>query len=86
MGLRVEHQQIDTEGFNSTKHTPINASLSALWYATDDMLISLAFTRAQRAPDIQELFSNGVHFATQSYELGDKDLKLETSYNLELGF
>ncbi len=85
-GLRVEHQHINTEGFNSTKHIPVNASLSALWHATDDMLISLAFTRAQRAPDIQELFSNGVHFATQSYESGDKDLKLETSYNLELSF
>ena len=85
-GLRVEHQHINTEGFNSTKHIPVNASLSALWHATDDILISLAFTRAQRAPDIQELFSNGVHFATQSYESGDKDLKLETSYNLELSF
>ncbi len=85
-GLRVEHQHINTEGFNSTKHIPVNASLSALWHATDDMLISLAFTHAQRAPDIQELFSNGVHFATQRYESGDKDLKLETSYNLELSF
>lgn len=85
-GLRIEHQQIDAEGFSSTKHIPVNASLSALWHATDDMLISLAFTRAQRAPDIQELFSNGVHFATQSYESGDKNLKLETSFNLELGF
>jgi len=50
------------------------------------VLIGLAFTLAQRAPDIQEIFSNGAHFATQSYESGDKDLKLETSYNLELAF
>lgn len=85
-GMRVEHQQIDAVGFNSTKHTPVNTSLSALWHATDDTLVSLAFTRAQRAPDIQELFSDGVHFATQSYESGDKDLQLETSYNLELSF
>ncbi|OUR82988.1 hypothetical protein A9Q82_05950 [Cycloclasticus sp. 46_120_T64] len=85
-GLRIEHQQIDAKGFNSTKHTPVNASLSALWHARDDMFLSLALSRAQRAPDIQELFSNGAHFATQSYELGDKELKVETSYNLELGF
>jgi len=85
-GLRIEHQQIDAEGFSVTKHTPVNASLSALWHATDDAHISLAFTHAQRAPDIQELFSKGVHFATQSYESGDEDLKLETTYNLELSF
>ncbi|ORU91569.1 MAG: hypothetical protein A6F70_00370 [Cycloclasticus sp. symbiont of Bathymodiolus heckerae] len=86
VGLRVEQQQIDTEGYNRTTHTPINASVSALWFATDDIMLSLALTRAQRAPDIQELFSNGAHFATQSYELGDKDLGLETSYNLEFAF
>ncbi len=85
-GLRIEHQQIDAKGYNIKRHIPVNVSLSALWQATDDALISLALTRAQRAPDIQELFSNGIHFATQSYELGDKDLQLETSYNLELSF
>ena len=86
MGLRIEHQEIDAKGFSIEKHTPINASLSALWHASDDTLISLALTRAQRAPNVQELFSNGAHFATQSYELGDESLDLETSYNLEFGF
>lgn len=86
VGLRIEHQQIDAEGSNSKQHIPINASISALWHTTDDILVSLAFTHAQRAPAIQELFANGVHFATQSFVLGDKNLQLETSYNLELGF
>lgn len=83
MGLRIEHQQIDADGFSCTTYTPINASLSTLWHAGYDALISLALTRAQRAPDMHELFSNGAHFATQSYESGDKDLGLETTYNLE---
>ena len=86
VGLRVEHQDIDADGFSRTQHTPVNASVSALWQANDDTFVSLALTRAQRAPDVQELFSDGVHFATQSYEVGDKDLDLETSYNLELSF
>lgn len=85
-GLRVEYQQIDAEGHESKHHTPVNTSLSALWHATDDILASLAFTFAQRAPDVQELFANGVHFATQSYEVGDENLQLETSYNLEMSF
>ncbi len=86
LGLRIENQQIDAEGFAHKQHTPISASLSALWHASDNIFMSLAFTHAQRAPDVQELFSNGVHFAAQSYELGDENLDLETSYNLELSF
>ncbi|NOQ17054.1 MAG: TonB-dependent receptor [Methyloprofundus sp.] len=85
-GLRVEHQNISAEGFNNKNHTPVSASLSALWHPSNNSLMSLAFTHAQRAPDVQELFADGVHFATQSYELGDENLKLETSYNLEFSF
>lgn len=85
-GLRVEHQIIDTVTQGQVDHTPISASISALWYLNDESSISLAFTHAQRAPDVQELFSDGVHFATQSYELGDSQLKEETTYNLELNF
>jgi len=86
LGLRVEHQIIDAEGFARKQHTPVSASLSALWNASDNVFVSLAFTHAQRAPEVSELFADGVHFAAQSYELGDEDLKLETSYNLELSF
>ncbi len=43
-------------------------------------------TQSQRAPQVQELFSNGVHEATQSYELGDPNLQKEISYNLDLGY
>jgi iron complex outermembrane receptor protein len=85
-GLRVEYQQIEAQGYKSTRHLPLNASISALWSAADDTQVSLALTYAQRAPSIQELFANGAHFATQSFEVGDKSLKLETSYNLEVGF
>ncbi|WP_428355386.1 TonB-dependent receptor [Methyloprofundus sp.] len=85
-GLRVEHQQIDAEGFARKQHTPVSASLSTLWTATDNIFTSLAFTFSQRAPDVPELFADGVHFAAQSYELGDENLQVETSYNLELSF
>lgn len=86
LGLRVEHQQVDANGFARKNYTPISASLSALWRATDNMSVSLAFTHAQRAPVVQELFADGLHFAAQSYLLGDEKLSLETSYNLELSF
>ncbi|MFT4022083.1 MAG: TonB-dependent receptor, partial [Acinetobacter sp.] len=33
----------------------------------------------------QELYSNGIHMATNTYELGNDDLSIEKSNNLELG-
>ena len=86
LGLRVEHQIIDAESRSSVSHTPVSASISALWHVDERSLISVSLTRAQRAPDVQELFSNGAHFATQSFERGDAQLTEETSYNLELNF
>lgn len=85
-GLRAEHQRIDPEGFDEASHTPLNASASALWNITDNSLISLAFTQAQRAPEVQELFADGPHLAIGGFELGDARLEEETSHILELSF
>jgi iron complex outermembrane receptor protein len=86
LGLRIEHQQIDAEGYARKQHTPVSASLSALWHINEELFMSLAFTHAQRAPSVQELFADGVHFASQNYALGNADLQIETSYNLEFSF
>ena len=41
-------------------------------------------TRAERAPAIEELFANGPHLATNTFEIGNPDLDTETSTNLDL--
>ncbi|MGR9100887.1 MAG: TonB-dependent receptor domain-containing protein, partial [Gammaproteobacteria bacterium] len=84
-GMRVEHQFISPRSLSETRHTPVNASVSVLWQAREDSTISLSFTHAQRAPELQELFADGVHFATMSYERGDHGLAVETTYSFELG-
>lgn len=86
VGFRVEQQFIQADGMKEVSHTPVSASVSALWSLTDYESVSLSFTRSQRAPDVQELFSDGPHLATSSFDRGDADLKEETSHNLELGF
>lgn len=83
-GLRVEHQNIDAGGQGEFNHTPVSASISGLWPVSEQVSVSLALTHAQRAPDVQELLSEGVHFATHSYERGDRSLDIETSYNVDL--
>ena len=67
-------------------YTPLSASASALWAMDKIHSFNLGLTRSQRAPQVQELFSNGYHDATRSYELGDPALHMETSYNLDLGY
>lgn len=87
LGVRGEWQGIKpSASYNSVSYVPLSGSASALWDITKQHQLSLAFTQSQRAPQIQELFSKGVHEATRSYELGDAGLNKEVSYNLDLGY
>ena len=87
LGVRGEWQGIAPEKtYSSVSYVPISGSVSALWDITKQHQLSLAVTQSQRAPQVQELFSNGIHDATKSYELGDPNLQKEISYNLDLGY
>ncbi len=87
LGVRGEWQGIaPEETYSSVSYVPISGSVSALWDITKQHQVSLAVTQSQRAPQVQELFSKGVHDATMSFELGDPDLQKEISYNLDLGY
>lgn len=86
LGMRAEHQGIAPEGLREKTYTPMSGSGSILWEVNEHHQTSLAMTQSQRAPQVQELFSNGVHEATRSYEIGDSRLKKEASYNLELAY
>jgi iron complex outermembrane receptor protein len=86
LGARAEHQTIKPDGGRSRNYTPMSGSASALWKVDDRNQLSLALTQSQRAPQVQELFIDGVHEATRSYERGDADLTKEVSYNLDLAY
>jgi len=85
-GLRVEQSSIAPQGLPSFEYTPVSASASGLWKINGRNDLSLALTRSQRGPQVQELLSHGFHDATHSYEQGDASLNMETSYNLDLGY
>lgn len=40
-------------------------------------------SRVERAPSAEELLSSGPHIATQAFEIGDVDLKVESAYGVE---
>ena len=85
-GSRVEQTDIRPDGLQGFSYTPVSASVSALWKLNESNSLNLALTRSSRAPQVQELLSDGFHHATRSWERGDTSLKEETSYNLDLGY
>lgn len=88
-GFRIEPQSVTPEaasGYGSRSFLPVSGSVSGLWKIDPANNLSLAFTESQRGPQAQELYVNGVHHATRSFEIGNPNLNMETSFNLELGY
>ena len=46
--------------------------------------LGLTYTVSQRAPSAQELYSYGPHDSTATFDIGNSNLGVETSHNLEL--
>lgn len=84
--LRHEHQTVDaiTSGLSSS-HNGTSASLSAVWRFTPGYQLSTSLTQARRMPTAEELYANGLHMATSTYERGNPDLKPETAQSIDLG-
>src|SRR5690606_38035031 len=60
-------------------------SLASRWDLSPDVHLSFGLDRAQRSPTAEELYSSGLHVATQSHELGDPTLDVETANRAEIG-
>ena len=88
LGLRIEHATLNTVGRTSPHQnfTPISVSGSDLWNIDDQNSIYLGLARSQRAPLANELFFEGEHEATATYQTGNTGLRMETSYNIDIGY
>lgn len=62
-----------------------NYSATGFIKPIDGMKIALIASSSERIPTETELFANGPHAATQSFEIGDPNLKLEGAKSIELG-
>lgn len=81
---RVEVEP-DAEDLPSRRFSAFSASVAGEWRFTDQWHLRLGLDRAQRAPTAEELYSDGLHVATASYEIGDASLSKETTNQIELG-
>ena len=83
-GARYERITRDPLGGTGRRFDLGSASVGALWAFMPGHGVGATASYAQRAPTAEELYSNGVHHPTETYDRGRADLQRETSSNLEL--
>jgi len=81
--IRKEWQEVALDGQDAIEHDPLSVSGAAVWHFTPGWSAAVTVARSQRAPSAQELYADGVHLATNTYEIGSSDLDLETVHSFE---
>jgi iron complex outermembrane receptor protein len=88
--LRYEHSALDADADPIIGNPAIrrsfdafSAALGAQYTVAPGWRIGLNASRTERAPSSEELFANGPHGGTQSFEVGDPNLDMERSWGLE---
>jgi len=85
LGARHDRVSVDPENGDTVNRNATSLALGGLWRFSELMHLSVNLDRAERAPTAEELFSEGPHIATQSFEIGDAGLDVETSTSAEIG-
>lgn len=89
-GARFDRQTNETEAnpnFGPSLERDFNAfstSAGIVYNPTDDYAVTLSLAYTQRPPTYVELFANGAHVATSTFERGDPNLGTEDSISLDL--
>ena len=89
-GMRYDHQSNDSSGglnFGPAKtleFDSLSGSAGIVWTPVEDYAVALSLAYTERAPTYVELFANGPHVATNTFEIGDTDLGLERSVGVDL--
>ena len=65
--------------------TPVSGSVGLLQDLPGGMVASITAQYVERAPKPAELFSRGAHDATDTFDIGDPNLTIETAKSVEVG-
>ena len=83
LGLRIDDRKIETESFNEN----FNSFTSSVGFKRnfgENKIFRLNFSSGYRAPNLSELFSDGIHHGTSRYEVGDKNLSEEKNLQSDI--
>lgn len=94
-GVRLEWAQVNSDGDAGSGESKFgeptdrnfslrSLSLSNVYPLASDWSLSVALSSTERAPTFYELYANGVHAATGTYEQGDPSLSKERGGNMDL--
>jgi len=82
IGGRLDRKVLRTAAAKKTFDT--SSVSGALFYKpVDGAFLGVTLSRTERAPTDQELFADGPHNATQSYEVGNPNLRREVASSIE---
>ena len=92
-GLRLDNRHIkgkemmDVSGIKfysfSKNFSNISGSVGLSYLASNELTLKLNVARGFRSPSLAELSSNGAHEGTDRYEVGNMNLKSETSLQID---
>lgn len=84
-GARFEHQttSAETAGDPEEDFNGVSLSGGVTWRPDERWAIGLQGARSVKLPNAEELFSDGPHLATRSFDVGDPDLDEEVGTSLD---
>jgi iron complex outermembrane receptor protein len=85
-GLRHEWQDIEVEAqpARDTSARGTSLALGAVWKFAPQYSLRAAVSRSHRLPAAEELYADGIHLATSTWEVGNPGLAKETSNNVDV--
>jgi iron complex outermembrane receptor protein len=85
-GGRLENQEHEPSSAQpKVSDSAASGSFAAIRRIADDYALALHLAIAQRLPVAEELYADGPHLASSTFEIGDPTLGEETSRHLDIG-
>ncbi|MFC0251349.1 TonB-dependent receptor domain-containing protein [Massilia consociata] len=81
--IAVDSAKFGTDARN-TDARGTSVAVGAVWKFQPQYSLRAGASRTHRLPTAEELYAQGVHLATSTYELGNQNLGKETSNNIDL--
>lgn len=83
--LRHEWQRVDVDSLTQrdASHRGTSVSAGAQWRFTPGWSLGGTVSRSERMPTAEELYADGLHLATRTYEIGNDRLRKETANNID---
>jgi iron complex outermembrane receptor protein len=84
VGGRYEHQESVPDNAATVSNDMYSISTGIHYHFTEENALSMNISRSQRAPAAEELFANGPHVATGTFEIGQSDMDIETANSFDI--